>query len=1010
MRVRGNGTSRRTLTPLRLRHNAPRMTWWESWFGEEYLELYPHRDLATRRAARLRSPLDRLRPEAHARCSTCAAAPAGTPSFCRERGIAPSASTTPRRSSSSRGPAQNARAPRARRHALRCRSPTALSPPSSTSSRASDISSPKRTTSPWSRRSSGCSRAGGRVLCDTFGLEHVLSRLVPEETPAERRPRVPHPPLVERRRAPDREGDRGRAAAGSTEIFRESVRALHRRRSSTATLRGRRPAGRRRRGATSTEARSARLAAADPPREQAVTDREHPLSSDTRASRRSSSSSCAAAGALSGSLRRSAAAAARARKILGTTARACPPPRSGFAVPTRRGPPRMPWPGDAPWPSVAGHQVGLFTGPLYTLTKAFDAIQRVAKEIAGARRPRGARLLGADGRPRPRGDRADARPGADGPETLILEGADRANRRPVGGLAAAGEACGSSSTRSAADAKAPDAAEILERVRPPLRARRHVRRRVHRDAPRSRRAGADSSCSIRSTRAFAPAMTEFFRARRRAARRRSRRRSRRRPLVASARGVRSRCPYRSERLPLLPIVEDGERRRVDDPDEALAESRAGAAWPSTDVLTRPILKSFLMPTAAAILGPAEIAYHAQVAPALSDLRPRAPGAAARGRISCSSDRRSGAPRKALGDRSASDLLVSGGRRAATPTSGGRRASGGLADDARRPLSGARPFGSQALDPSLSSALETTRQEGRRIPLEQLAERIRKAAERKDDDDDDAAPASRHDADAVRARTGGASLPAARADARLRTRRRSTRIREAARRIARGRRRSWTSAPGRRRRPMPVDVLAIAAHPDDIELTCAGTLVALKATRPPLRHRGPDPGEMGTRGDARDPRARGAPRRRDPRRRLPRDARLRGRRPADRSRRRARAHRRHPPREAAARPDLLPGRPPSRPRRAGRARDRRGLLRGAAQARDGASRAPSAADDLLLDGLRARAHLRRGRDRRYGRSGARRSSPSRASSTTRSRRSRQTMLSQAIVPRRRSRRAPGTSAS
>ena len=28
--------------------------------------------------------------------------------------------------------------------------------------------------------------------------------------------------------------------------------------------------------------------------------------------------------------------------------------------------------------------------------------------------------------------------------------------------------------------------------------------------------------------------------------------------------------------------------------------------------------------------------------------------------------------------------------------------------------------------------------------------------------------------------------------------------------------------------MPVDVLAIAAHSDDIELTCAGTLVMLKA--------------------------------------------------------------------------------------------------------------------------------------------------------------------------------------
>src|SRR5438034_1390600 len=32
------------LLSSRARHN-PRMTWWESWFGEEYLDLYPHRDL-----------------------------------------------------------------------------------------------------------------------------------------------------------------------------------------------------------------------------------------------------------------------------------------------------------------------------------------------------------------------------------------------------------------------------------------------------------------------------------------------------------------------------------------------------------------------------------------------------------------------------------------------------------------------------------------------------------------------------------------------------------------------------------------------------------------------------------------------------------------------------------------------------------------------------------------------------------------------------------------------------
>src|SRR5215471_3977369 len=29
--------------------NRRPMTWWESWFGEEYLDLYPHRDLAAAR-------------------------------------------------------------------------------------------------------------------------------------------------------------------------------------------------------------------------------------------------------------------------------------------------------------------------------------------------------------------------------------------------------------------------------------------------------------------------------------------------------------------------------------------------------------------------------------------------------------------------------------------------------------------------------------------------------------------------------------------------------------------------------------------------------------------------------------------------------------------------------------------------------------------------------------------------------------------------------------------------
>ena len=47
--------------------------------------------------------------------------------------------------------------------------------------------------------------------------------------------------------------------------------------------------------------------------------------------------------------------------------------------------------------------------------------------------------------------------------------------------------------------------------------------------------------------------------------------------------------------------------------------------------------------------------------------------------------------------------------------------------------------------------------------------------------------------------------------------------------------------------MPVDVLAIAAHPDDVELTCGGTLVQLKARGKRFGIVDLTQGEMGTRG-------------------------------------------------------------------------------------------------------------------------------------------------------------------
>ena len=59
------------------------------------------------------------------------------------------------------------------------------------------------------------------------------------------------------------------------------------------------------------------------------------------------------------------------------------------------------------------------------------------------------------------------------------------------------------------------------------------------------------------------------------------------------------------------------RRRITDLPAAAARIESGQAWPSADVITRPVLKSYLLPMAVSILGPAEIAYHAQSLPLFS---------------------------------------------------------------------------------------------------------------------------------------------------------------------------------------------------------------------------------------------------------------------------------------------------------------------------------------------------------------------------------------------------------
>jgi bacillithiol biosynthesis cysteine-adding enzyme BshC len=413
-----------------------------------------------------------------------------------------------------------------------------------------------------------------------------------------------------------------------------------------------------------------------------------------------------------------AAVEARARKLLGTKSRV-PAAAFRFRSDEARSAAEAMAAGRAV-ASVAGHQVGLFTGPLYTLTKAFDT-QRVAKEIAARGVPAAPVFWALTDDHDLEEIARTSRPGAEGPQTFVLEGADRGNRRPVGGLAVPEKARELLAAFREA-AKAPDAAEVLEPF-----VRRYASGATYADAfietlldlvaPEPLLVLDPSHESLR------PAMTEFFAL---AVERRTK--IEETLAEAAARLERSGrpvpVPHRPGVFPFF-LVENGERRRVADPSEALAKVRAGAAWPSTDVLTRPILKSFLMPTAAAILGPAEIAYHAQSLPLFPIFGLEPPVLLPRSHLVLvgPAERRAA---EALGVAPV-DLLAPPAP-AATPTA--------EADDVLRigqTLDGqlsALAARLQALDPSLTSALDTTRQKAA-FPLAQLAERIRKAAERKD---------------------------------------------------------------------------------------------------------------------------------------------------------------------------------------------------------------------------------------------------------------------------------------
>jgi hypothetical protein len=384
------------------------------------------------------------------------------------------------------------------------------------------------------------------------------------------------------------------------------------------------------------------------------------------------------------------AAAARAREILGRPARV---PAAAFRCrgPAGRDLAQALAQGKAV-AVTAGHQVGLFTGPLFAILKAFDAI-RVAKEISARGVPAVPVFYALTDDHDLEEIAKTARPRPEGPEILVLEGVDRSNRRPVGPLPIPAKVT-EIVEKFRPDARAPGSDEILEAF-------------ARRSAPGVSYADAFVETLLDlvdpepllvldplATGAAAPAAAFFLEAaRQQAAVGEAWRRTAER-LEASGHEVP--VPYRSDVFPFF-AIEDGERRRVGPLVEAARKVEAGQALASADVLTRPALKSWLVPMAASILGPAELAYHAQSL-ALFPLF--------------------GLPAPVLLPRSLAVLTGPAERRA------------GIARGFEEDLAALEP-GLKTLDATLTGALETAR---RKIAyqIEQLVERIRKAAERRED--------------------------------------------------------------------------------------------------------------------------------------------------------------------------------------------------------------------------------------------------------------------------------------
>ncbi|MEP6993376.1 MAG: bacillithiol biosynthesis BshC [Acidobacteriota bacterium] len=367
-----------------------------------------------------------------------------------------------------------------------------------------------------------------------------------------------------------------------------------------------------------------------------------------------------------------------------------------------------------------GHQVGLFTGPLFTLMKALDAVH-YARELTERGIPAVAVFWALTDDHDLQEVARTAKPGPDGPEILILEGADRQNRQPVGRLPIP-EGIGGIVDAFHADAKTDQAQAVLEAF-----ARRSAPGVSYGDAFIETMLDLVAPGPL----LFIDPLTEpvrqptvalFREAVRQAA-------DLRRILAETADALRA----EGKAIP-APLPEDfsfftidaGGRRRVTDLEAASARVESGEAWPSADVITRPALKSYLIPMAVSVLGAAEIAYHAQSLPLFPLFGIPRPVLMPRTHVVV----RGPSERRLAEQLQIPEAELLQPFTAASVAVPQADALARLAQETERGLSALTP-GLQSLDASLVGALENA---SKKIAhqFEQLADRARKSAQRQGD--------------------------------------------------------------------------------------------------------------------------------------------------------------------------------------------------------------------------------------------------------------------------------------